>query len=158
MTTPQQVSAKTLLAGFNAAYARFMESGRMSTEPADAFLPIFEALSWAASLDHRLGVDLSATRRRDWNWHAKFPQSDVLLGVRYARNAVHHQWSDALYLTPGAQLPALLPAPLFEWRWQQQLPTARDRRGRQEYEALLAGAPARMTLETLQTLFTGAVP
>jgi hypothetical protein len=157
MANGKQVSGKTLFNGFNAAYDRFMDSGRMSTKPDDAFFPIFEALSWAASLDDRLGIELSATKRKDWNWHANFPQGDVLVGVRYARNAVHHQWADALYLTSGAELPAVLPAPLFEWRWRQELPATRGRRGRQEYGALVAGAPARMTLDTLRTLFTSAV-
>jgi hypothetical protein len=56
------VSATDLLHGLAKAYEQFMSEGRLAVEPVDAYMPIFEALSWAAALDERIAA------ARGWSW------------------------------------------------------------------------------------------
>ena len=112
------VAVDVLYRGFSSAYTRFMESGRLATEPVDALLPLFEALNWASTLDERLAWEAGGRRRFDdrqafdWSWRDEYPEGDVVPGFRFARNRVHHQWAEALYVDPrGAMLPALVPTP-----------------------------------------------
>jgi hypothetical protein len=89
----EQVELSTLIEGYRRAHARFVEA-RVEEEPVDAFIPLFEALSWAVTLDERLD----------------FPAYPELRGLRYARNSVHHKWSEALWLDrAGITLPAPCP-------------------------------------------------
>jgi hypothetical protein len=155
--TDHVVGVELLHKGFSRAFARFMETGRFAGEPADALIPIYETLNWATTLDERLASDAAAGEGLDWSWRANYTDGKVVAGVRYARNRVHHQWAEALYVTPGAQLPMQLPAPLFEWRWRSELPPGKDDRGLSEYEELLSGQPARVTLVLLNQVFTQAV-
>jgi hypothetical protein len=79
-------------------------------------------------------------------------------GVRFARNSVHHQWSDALELDDsGFQLPTTLPTGFFEWVWRKstQLPDLDrpDPRGEAIYLRQLEAKPARLTLDTLGNAF-----
>ena len=61
---------------------RFMESGRLATEPVDALLPLFEALNWASTLDERLAWEAGGRRRFDdgqafdWSWRDEYPEGD----------------------------------------------------------------------------------
>jgi hypothetical protein len=73
-------------------------------------------------------------------------------GVRFVRNSVHHQWSDALQLHQGAVVPPLRPPIVFfEWCWRAagDLPKAgrKDKAGEAVYRELLECRPARHTLE-----------
>jgi hypothetical protein len=114
---------------------------------------IFETLNWAVAIDFRLGKTLG-TRER---WPASYAAAGFVLGFRYARNTVHHDWADALYVDyTGLIVPSPLPAPLFEWRWLRELPATRDK-GQAEYARHLAGEPVRFTLEALESLFLTAV-
>lgn len=126
------VAPGTLLRGLREAATRFEDASRGGDSEA-TFLPLFEALNWTVSLDERLG----------------YPRSPVLRGLRYARNRVHHQWADALEITPGRGLPFALPTILGDWSWRQSLPPGRDSRGEAEYEAYLAGRAARATLNSV---------
>ena len=53
---------------------------------------LFESLNWAVTLDYRL--------RHDDNdaWATRVDGGDVVRGIRYARNCVHHDWASALDL------------------------------------------------------------
>jgi hypothetical protein len=69
---------ETLLLGYEQAVARF-HAARLARDPAAAFIPLFEALNWAASIDESLG----------------YLDHGELQGLRFTRNRVHHQWADA---------------------------------------------------------------
>ena len=56
------VTAEVLLSGFEKTYDRFMAEGRLAIDPAEAYLPIFEALNWAAAIDERLATDSADDR------------------------------------------------------------------------------------------------
>ena len=133
-SAPTPVRPQMFLSALRAAVARFETASRASDSDA-TFVALFEALSWTVSLDERLGCG----------------SEPELLGLRYARNAVHHLWADALELTQGRSLPTGLPTMLAEWSWRATLPEPRTKRGRAEYVSHLAGRPARMTLDAIVT-------
>jgi hypothetical protein len=129
----QIVSLPWLVNGFVQAYARFEEVAKQQ-DPEDAFHALFEVLSWAACVDERLN----------------FPNdSPELRGLRFARNRVHHQWANALWLDQsGLSFPITFPMVFFEWRWRLavELPEGRASPDEQPYAQHLQGQPARVTL------------
>jgi hypothetical protein len=137
------VDRKTLVSGFSQVLARFSAVVK-GKEPEPAFHALFEALSWAVSIDELL----------------KFPSQVELRGLRFARHRVHHQWADALRLDEGGfSFPMTFPLVFFEWRWRlaTELPKGRDDRGREEYETHLAGRPARVTLRAVDEYLRGLI-
>jgi hypothetical protein len=133
------VHLEALIRGYTEALGRFHEA-KLGRDPVAAFLPLFEALNWAASIDERL----------------EYPEHPELRGLRFARNRVHHQWAEALRLTEDGELPATLPMVFFEWRWRDRLPHG-ERGAREEstYAKHLAGRPARRTLDAVAEFFAG---
>lgn len=147
----ESVSIETLLAGYQQALHRWMAGPRINTAPDQAFFAIFEALNWAVAVDDRLKVALPC------QWPSAYDDQGYVAGFRYARNAVHHDWADALWLDlRGALLPTPLPFGFFEWCWRPALRSSKDR-GLAEYRTHLSGKPVRFTLEALESLFTKAV-
>jgi hypothetical protein len=131
--------------------------------PKDTFLPLFEALNWAASID-MFYVD--AGRPLD---------DDLLKALRYARNSVHHQWGLALrrrerlhptplVITnrPGGSGPRG-PSVVWWWSWVslEELPKSDDhppRYGEDDaYERCLADKPAEETLQALKPVLDALV-
>lgn len=136
------IDLAVMVEGHARASARFHES-RLGKDPAEAFVPLFESLSWAASIDERLG----------------YPDVPELRGLRFARHRVHHQYADALWLDDsGAELPTTLPFTFLEWRWRAKLPPGRPSRDEEAYRAHLSGRPARRTLDSVSEYFTTLVP
>lgn len=121
--------------GYHQARERFHEA-RLGTDATAAFIPLFEALNWATSIDEKLG----------------FQPVPELRGLRFARHRVHHQWADALWLDEaGLELPTTLPAAFLEWRWRNpaELPSGRENRGEEDYREHLAGQATRNTLDAV---------
>ena len=86
--------------------------------------------------------------------------AEVMRGVRFVRNSVHHDWSDAVALDErGRAYPKTFPVVFFEWRWREasELPESKKRRedvaGEKVYRQELEGQPARVTLEALTDVF-----
>jgi hypothetical protein len=147
---PAEVGLGTLLAGYRQAYQRWMNGPRIDPDPEQAFFAIFEALNWAVSIDDRLKDTLLG-------WLSACDERGYVVGFRYARNAVHHHWAEALWLDRrGATLPTPLPHAFFEWCWQPQL-RATNERGLAKYRTHLSGQPVRFTLEALESVFEKAV-
>jgi hypothetical protein len=69
----------------------------------ERFLALFEALNWGVSLDDRLTNDwpFGQITFGDY-WCDEFAGGGLIRGFRYARNAVHHDWSPALDIDPTA--------------------------------------------------------
>ena len=148
---PAAVGLGTLLAGYRQACERWMAGPRIDPDPEQAFFAIFEALNWAVSIDDRLGEDTLL------GWPSAYDERGYVAGFRYARNAVHHHWAEALWLDRGGVLlPTPLPAAFFEWCWQPQL-RSRNERGLAKYRTHLSGQPVRFTLEALESIFEKAV-
>jgi hypothetical protein len=130
------VNLSTLLCGYREALERF-HAARLGQDPATAYLPLFGALNWVASIDEGL----------------RYPDHRDLRGLRFARHRVHHQWADALYVREGAAFPATFPMAFFEWRWRRELPAGRNNRDKPAYLQHLADQPARLTLDAVADFF-----
>ncbi len=131
--------------GWVEGYIKALDRLRSETESGDAgeretFLPLFEALNWAASID--LYFSERGTPMED----------DLLTAVRFARNRVHHQWARALrrYDSPGVPMIHLAtsssrlngPPPGSWWYWVEadDLPPGKQwAEGEAAYSAQLAG-------------------
>lgn len=71
----------------------------------ERYLALFEALNWGVSLDERLCVDWPYEEIAFGKyWCDDFTGGDLIRGLRYARNAVHHDWSLALDVDPVENL------------------------------------------------------
>lgn len=145
--------------GYWHAAGRFHEAAK-TRDPTATFIPLFEALNWAVSLDERAAKHWTpAGEPLGWAWREKVHGAEILRGVRFVRNSVHHDWSDALELDDqnGSTFPMTFPVVFFEWRWRaaDELPE-RDRKdtgGDAIYRERLEGQPARLTLEALGEVF-----
>ncbi len=142
-----------LLEGFAQASQRFYDV--MREREARTFWPLFEALAWTYSIDQRLQAAWKASGHADL-WYDGFMHGDVAKGVRYARNRVHHQWADALWLSEGAAFPMQFPMGFYEWRWRPDLPSGRHDEFKPEYDDRVAASPARVTLGELSDCFGDA--
>jgi len=111
------VSFDTLVRGLQAAYDRFLEA-RKSQSRDDMFIPVFEALNWATTIEFR----------KEWR-SSNGDLSELFKALRFVRNRVHHQWADAIHWTEGAAFPLKFPTPWHEWNWRSRcdLPPADPR-------------------------------
>ena len=144
--------------GYARAVGRFRAAAKGRDE-VEAFIPLFECLNWAVAVDDRTRVHWAPDGKPiGWAWRERVAGAEIMQGVRFARNSVHHQWSDALELDDsGFQLPTTLPIGFFEWVWRKatQLPDLDrpDPRGEAIYLRDLEAKPARLTLDTLGSAF-----
>ena len=144
--------------GYAAAADRFQRAARTSDTVA-TFIPLFEALNWAVALDERTGKHWTPEGKPlGWDWREKISDAGIMRGVRFIRNSVHHDWSDALELHQGGVVPPLMPPVVFfEWCWRAAddlpEPDKEDRHGEKVYRELVEGAPARHTLDALGRVF-----
>ena len=88
-----------------------------------------------------------------------FIHGDVVKGVRWARNAVHHDWVAAMYTT-RCGVPAAAPPEEFDWCWMWKLKDDPKRAGPLElaeaYYWKVGGRPVRETLGELSMCFGDA--
>ena len=155
------VTFDAVFTGYAQAFTRF-HAAAVGRDAAAAFIPLFEALNWAAALDWRIGAHWTpdgGEPLRD-EWPDRLGNADLMYGVRFVRNSIHHQWSDALGVDQGARFPIRFPTAFFEWVWRptSELPSAepgrkQDDRGETVYGARLEGERARHTLEELGGVF-----
>ena len=152
-TPTATVTTTTVFRGFSESLSRYHEAAQ-HRDGTGTYLPLFEALNWCASLDYRLQAWWRSNRsNRDRWWCDGFTYGDTVLGTRFARNCVHHQWAEALRLSETApnRSGGFSRVPRFEWRWREALPPAPEGHDhlRQEYRDNLASNPARDTLEAV---------
>jgi hypothetical protein len=158
---PYQTNIQTFAAmveGYSHAVGRFHEAAK-TRDPTAAFISLFEALNWAVSLDERAGKHWTpAGEPLGWAWRDKVRDAKIMRGVRFVRNSVHHDWTDALELDEhGATFPMTFPVVFFEWRWRpvSELPEVdrKDTKGEAVYRESIEGQPARLTLEAIGNVF-----
>jgi hypothetical protein len=168
--TENIVTFSHLLSGYEAACARFWEAAEDS-EQNRGFHALFEALNWAVALDERTAAHWAPEGTPlGWEWRDRFADGPLMRGVRYARNSIHHQWSDALVWKPLAEVMPEgfdarpdafgFPKPTAEglgWVWRNAAdlpaPTRPDPVGEATYRERMAGRPASLTLVALQNVF-----
>lgn len=152
-----------MFTGLAGAIERF-DVAVKNREATQTFVSIFEVLNWAVALDDRTGKHWTPEDKPlGWAWRDKVIGADIMGGVRFARNSVHHQWSDALELNEGGfGFPLTFPMVFFEWRWRpaSDLPEPEKRHqdkwwkeGKEVYEAHLQGEMARLTVQQLANVF-----
>lgn len=151
------VNLQSQVRGFESAGARFRDA-ITGHDPVVAYVPLFEALNWAVALDDRI-KDIWAPDGKPlgWAWRVRAEGgAELLAGLRYARNSVHHHWADALRLDrDGRAYPKRYPVRYFEWLWRDvaDIPAPSQPHGRDVYKSDLAGRPAEVTLTTLGDVF-----
>jgi hypothetical protein len=136
--------------GFVGACIRFELAEDARSEAKETFIPIFEALNWAASIELYLAEQLGR------------PLSDDLVhAIGYARNRVHHQWAAALESVQARfGPPERQGAPRSSGRTQRGvgasstscLPGAATEPESRPILPKLAGRDIRPTLERLRTI------
>lgn len=151
------IDFETLLSGYTGAVARFQDA-RRTHGASRTFHSLFEALNWAVVLDDHVSrhwTPPGTVAPVRWKWRNHVGDGGYVRALRFARNRVHHQWADALVNTEGAELPSTLPLALFEWRWRSStvLPTGSNMDGLAEYDQLLAGSTARMSLDVIASVY-----
>jgi hypothetical protein len=161
-----RVRARLLTGGYAQAYERFLAATAMR-DPDAVFFALFEALDWAHAVDDLIALTWSPRRevigygwRKDPALGGGDELSNIMSGLRYVRNRVHHQWADALVTDGGLTLPVTLPARFsaYVWRPACDLPKppneGREAPGRTAYARALAGHRADEALEEMGRAFT----
>lgn len=120
----------------------------------DSFIPLFEALNWATSIEQRIEADWP-DRTSARGWYKLIPCGETVRSVRFARNRVHHQWADAFTISEGDRD---LPRRFVPWIWRPRLPPGRpDKEGEQLYNKDLAGEQVIGALGRLAAIFGRAL-
>ena len=132
------VDVGVLVLGYHGAVLRLEAVGIGDAD--EAFVPLFEALNWAAAIDWRVsedfapdGLDLMPRKA----WERRVSTDSTIFGLRFARNVVHHDWTQAVEWTADG------------WRWRPGADLASERKGLNNYQRELAG---KLVLPTLQSL------
>lgn len=156
---PSTVPFTAMVLGLRLAVERLQEAGR-APDPVKAVIPLFEALNWAVALDERLRKDWIPDGKENppgWDWPTRLrgeTETDIVRGVQFIRNRVHHQWADAVRLVEGRHY---YPPRESEWIWvaASDLPNAErgHDNGRDDYERMVEGHPADSTLTTLVLIY-----
>jgi hypothetical protein len=157
------LSLPTFVAGYSEALERFRRAVHDSRLPEETFRPLFEALSWAFSIDDFWLLEGKRHELRE----------PLIVAVRFARNRATHRWADILDLRdePAAGL-AVTPAGgggrrggahpsghlVRHWCWRDldELPRAPEkfRRGEEDYRRLLSRKLVQPTLDDLEAIFS----
>lgn len=121
-----------------------------------SFVPLFEALNWAVSLDDLIRAQWPTEPSAPGRWYETIPYGSTVRAVRFVRNRVHHNWIDALTLADEDQdLPARIAS--WVWQWKAELPPPpadrKDARGETLYRDDLAGEPVIGALGRLTAIF-----
>ena len=152
---PPTVGLETLVRGFNQARNR-LAPATDAAEFEHAYMAVFEALNWAAAIDE----------------FCKYPDSQLLRGLHYVRNTVHHQLAQAIdFELPRAYGEGAYGSGVYGgvayWSWKPlhdlpPLPPDRENKytpaKRKGYEDVVAGHNVRPTLDALSNLFDTLSP
>jgi hypothetical protein len=140
--------------GFTGAARRFLDAD----DPTAAYISVFEALNWAVALDTRTAEIWAPRGVKDmpgWNWRNEIAGAVVLRGIRFARNAMHHDWAEVLEFAESSWSDGRVMPARWVWRPLKRLPPRGrdDPQGRTVYIDELEGRPVRSTLVGLHSGF-----
>src|ERR1700735_1891342 len=99
----KRVRVGMMTGGYARAYERF-EIAEGNNDPVAAFFALFEAWNWAHAVDDIIARAWSPRGKvlgYDWRTDPAISGAgevlaNIMSGLRYVRNRVHHQWADAL--------------------------------------------------------------
>jgi hypothetical protein len=87
--------------GLRHAIERLEHAASNPDSPVETYLPLFEALNWIVALDDRIGAIWRPDGKKlGEGWRDKVKHGDIIVGLDWVRDVVHHQWADALQLDP----------------------------------------------------------
>jgi hypothetical protein len=143
------VTFESMMIGFTEALNRL---DAVSGDPILAYNALFESLNWAVALDERVGEHwVPDGEPLSWKWRARLgPEVELMSGVRFARNRIHHRWSDVIFasVTPSGGFRAWM------WRPVEDIPEGRpDPTGEAMYRDRLQGAPVQVALNVVGGAF-----
>jgi hypothetical protein len=152
------VTYESMLIGFTDAAARF-DAAAAERNPITATNALFETLNWAVALEDRIRQHWAPDGKPlNWKWRKRLGRGvpEIMGGVRFARNRVHHQWSDAMVVNTRT-LPYKFPLLVPEWIWRptEDLPKgdSPDPAGEAGYREYLDGRPVKLCLDILNGAF-----
>jgi hypothetical protein len=131
-----------------------------SEDRAETFPPLFEALSWAVSIDDRFQSLWAAARTNQARWWSDgFAHGDTARGHPLRPQPHTSSVGGRAMAQPlGILVPVAFPLGFIEWRWRPELPPGRGEEFKAEYEQHIAASPARVTLGDLSACFADALP
>jgi hypothetical protein len=144
------VTFESMLIAYTDAVARF-ETG--TGDPTTTYVSLFEALNWAVALDDRVGAHwVPDVEPVGFEWRARLGHgAELMAGVRFARNRVHHQWCDAITVERN------LRGEFKNWVWiagdELPPPDKPDPNGEAVYRSELEGRPIIVCLNVLNGAF-----
>jgi hypothetical protein len=161
VTTSIRAEPQWFVHGYRAALDRF-DATRESRDAEERFIPLFEALNWAAAVLHPKAPHRLIQSGRSPT------DDDTVLGLRLVRDRAHHQWAEAIVArdvpnpvvvtTVRGQSRIVMPPTHVEWFWRslKQLPAAQppfeNPEGENAYSVQLADEPVRQALGRLDEL------
>jgi hypothetical protein len=153
----ETATVKMLLSGYAHALQRLQDAIGY-TDAVGTFRAVFESLNWASCIDDRIGEHWAPEGQPlSWKWRERVAGAELMAGVRFARNRVHHQWVDAIYFNEAGGLTFPVTFPLlfstYRWRALSELPRGNDDRGSQVYVEHLEHQPLEKTLLHLGRAF-----
>ncbi len=97
------VTFHAMFVGYVDALNRF-EVATRDTDPVLSYTAMAEALNWAVALDERTRAHFVPNGRPvGYGWRDMIPNGEIMGGVSFARNSVHHDWSDAMEPRSGRE-------------------------------------------------------
>lgn len=100
------VTYRVLLDGYERAVERVQAVAvTEGADPGAVYVPLFEALNWAVALDDRTRALWAPTGKAlGLHWRDELPaHGPYISAVRYVRNCVHHDWSEAIAVDRGGR-------------------------------------------------------
>lgn len=136
----------------------YFNSTRLNNNEEVALKNVGQALLWGAAI-----LEFYEKKNKDFSEWAKMDEaSHVIMGFKYARNRVVHQFLQLLHISNGAVFPIEFPAPFFEICWLplESLPNpdkGHEHKSKAEaYKRGLENKSVRFTFETLDSFFARA--
>jgi hypothetical protein len=112
----ETATVKMLLSGYAHALQRLQDAIGY-TDAVGTFRAFFESLNWASPIDDRIGEHWAPEGQPlSWKWRERVAGAELMAGVRFARNRVHHQWVDAIYFNEAGGLTFPVTFPLLSRR------------------------------------------
>lgn len=137
-----ELDISTQIKGLKAAQLRLHESW---ADRELALIATYECLNWIVTIQE---LWRGSRTMREWTSTLEHRMKLIVLAHRYVRNAVHHNWANALSLarSGGASFPIQFPAIWGEWTWVEKLDNPVNNYGKAEYHDVLARKSARVSI------------
>jgi hypothetical protein len=115
------------------------------------YISLSEALNWAVTLDRRYQQVWPEGDPKSW-W-SPFDGGASVRGLRYARNCVSHDWTEAIAM-PEDRRDQKPRAMFIHWKWTWPLPARKpDPEGEGFYRDHLVGEPVAISLPRMAVVF-----